>query len=223
MTARYIPQDAVDIAYDNSASGLAANELQAATDELDGRIDSLEVAPPAHAASHEVGGSDQVDHDQLLNFVSNEHIDWTVDQSPLQIDPANLPAASSGVQFVDNAESQGVSSTSNTGFQQKVRLALTGLVAGTYMVSFYAEARHQIRGDAVECRIEQNDVTLLNLQRFYTGDAGGIDFIDDFLPFTGYRILALSGDHNFDLDYRTIAGNFSAIIRRASVTAWRLS
>jgi len=31
----------------------------------------------AHASRHELGGADQVDHDNLLNFVANEHIDWT--------------------------------------------------------------------------------------------------------------------------------------------------
>jgi hypothetical protein len=31
--------------------------------------------PAAHAASHEVGGSDLVDHDNLTNFVANKHID----------------------------------------------------------------------------------------------------------------------------------------------------
>lgn len=34
-------------------------------------------APAAHETSHRSGGSDQVDHDLLLNFVANEHIDWT--------------------------------------------------------------------------------------------------------------------------------------------------
>lgn len=33
---------------------------------------------PAHAALHELGGGDQVDHDDLLNFVANEHIDYTL-------------------------------------------------------------------------------------------------------------------------------------------------
>jgi len=32
---------------------------------------------PAHAAEHEVGGGDLVDHDALTNFVANEHIDHT--------------------------------------------------------------------------------------------------------------------------------------------------
>jgi hypothetical protein len=32
---------------------------------------------PAHAAEHEIGGGDLVDHDNLTNFVANEHIDHT--------------------------------------------------------------------------------------------------------------------------------------------------
>lgn len=37
----------------------------------------------AHASTHEVGGSDLVDHDNLTNFVANKHIDYTgwLDQS----------------------------------------------------------------------------------------------------------------------------------------------
>ncbi len=31
----------------------------------------------AHASSHEVGGSDLVNHDHLTGFVANEHVDWT--------------------------------------------------------------------------------------------------------------------------------------------------
>jgi hypothetical protein len=34
-----------------------------------------------------------IDHDQLLNFVANEHIDWTVDAAPNDIDDANIPNA----------------------------------------------------------------------------------------------------------------------------------
>lgn len=34
-------------------------------------------APAAHAASHEIGGGDLVDHDNLTNYVADEHIDHT--------------------------------------------------------------------------------------------------------------------------------------------------
>lgn len=37
--------------------------------------------------------SADVDHDQTTNFVANEHIDWTVDAAPNDIDDANIPNA----------------------------------------------------------------------------------------------------------------------------------
>jgi len=36
-----------------------------------------EVAGRSHSATHELAGSDQVSHDNLLDFAANEHIDWT--------------------------------------------------------------------------------------------------------------------------------------------------
>lgn len=42
-----------------------------------------------HASSHEIGGADLVDHDNLTNFVANEHIDWTADQGAVNIHVGN--------------------------------------------------------------------------------------------------------------------------------------
>lgn len=38
-------------------------------------VEGLTGSEPAHAITHELGGDDEVDHDALLNFVANEHID----------------------------------------------------------------------------------------------------------------------------------------------------
>lgn len=51
------PVDAVDVAYDNTTSGLTATDTQAAIDEL---AASAGGAPAAHAASHAAAGSDPV-------------------------------------------------------------------------------------------------------------------------------------------------------------------
>ena len=51
---------AADVAYSNTTSGLTATRVQAAIDEVEGRVDTLEGAPPAHAASHKNGGADEV-------------------------------------------------------------------------------------------------------------------------------------------------------------------
>lgn len=45
----YLPTvltDAADIAYDNATSGLTATDTQAAIDEVEGRVDTLEASPP---------------------------------------------------------------------------------------------------------------------------------------------------------------------------------
>lgn len=38
---------------------------------------SVGAAPTLHAATHETGGADYIDHDLLYNYVAAEHIDWT--------------------------------------------------------------------------------------------------------------------------------------------------
>ena len=51
----------------------AANEVMV----TDGAGTVSWAASAAHASSHEIGGADLVDHDNLTNFVANEHIDHT--------------------------------------------------------------------------------------------------------------------------------------------------
>lgn len=80
--------DAVNIPYDNTASGLIATELQGAVDELNDKIDGL---PAAYITSVTDSASIDltvtagaliaaalpagIDHDALLNYVANDHID----------------------------------------------------------------------------------------------------------------------------------------------------
>lgn len=67
--------DGVDI------SGHAARHADGGADELSVAALSGVLAdrqtPVLHAAEHEVGGDDLVDHDALTNYAANEHIDWT--------------------------------------------------------------------------------------------------------------------------------------------------
>ncbi len=58
-------QDAAGVPFDNAASGLTATDLQAAIDETEGRIDTLEGAPPAH----DLGGAEH-NADTLANLNS---------------------------------------------------------------------------------------------------------------------------------------------------------
>lgn len=51
-------QSAAEIVYSNTTSGLTAIDVQAAVDEVEARVDTVEAAPPAHAASHTDGSDD---------------------------------------------------------------------------------------------------------------------------------------------------------------------
>jgi len=124
----------------------------------------------------------------------------------------------------ENTESEGESSTSSTTFQQKLRLTTSVLPSGNYMLQWYAEGRHSDIGDAIEMQIEEDDTTVHGLVRFYSGDSGGTNWIQDFQPFSGHRILEdFSGSHTFDIDYRAVGGGTSAEIRRARITIWRMN
>lgn len=52
--------DADNHAYSNATSGLTATDVQAAIDEVEGRIDGLETNPVNHASRHENGGADEI-------------------------------------------------------------------------------------------------------------------------------------------------------------------
>jgi len=59
-------------------------------DESTTSLKQLNTAMGAHATLHEVGGSDLIDHDQLTNYVADEHIDWKSDQGATDIHDGNI-------------------------------------------------------------------------------------------------------------------------------------
>lgn len=123
----------------------------------------------------------------------------------------------------DNNASEGQSTTTSSTYQQKVRLSVSSLPLGNYILQWYAEGRNQNVGDAIEMRIQEDDSTTHAEVRFYTGDSGGTNWLDDFQPFSGHRLLeSFSGSHDFDIDYRSISGG-TAEFRRARITLWRIS
>ncbi len=63
-----------------------------------------------HATQHETGGSDTVDHDQLLNYVANEHIDWTSTTE-------NLETTGTGVFEGLNPYNNGTADLGSVGFK----------------------------------------------------------------------------------------------------------
>ena len=112
------------------------------------------------------------------------------------------------------ATSEGVSSTTSSSYQQKLRLTTSSLVAGTYMIQYSWE----FDGDNEHgwSRAQLNDTTDLNEDRY---DSSQVDYI----MISGFAIEALSGVNTIDIDFRANSGGDTMLIRRARIALWRIS
>jgi hypothetical protein len=106
---------------------------------------------------------------------------------------------------------------SNTStWQQKLRLSLTDIPDGTYVVMWYCELRHS-NNDAAEqaqMRIEVNDTTEIGFSAWLYNvweDSAGMTIQD-----------ISAGSHTVDLDFQASGGG-TAYIRRARLMAWRIA
>jgi hypothetical protein len=112
---------------------------------------------------------------------------------------------------VENAQS----STTGT-WQQKIRLSLTDIPEGTYIVQWYCELRHSNNtlGEAAQMRVEADDLTELGTSAWPYNvweDGGGFTIAD----------LA-AGNHTLDLDFQAVGGG-TAYVRRARLLLWRIA
>ena len=173
------------------------------------------------------------DHPQYMDTIASRAftnpvsgIDPTLDEhltTKFYVD-TEITEATSAADVIekDNVESESESQTSSSTYQEKTSLSVS-VSAGDWMLMWYAEGRNQSVGDAIEIRIQQDNTTTHAENRFYSGDAGGVNWLEDFYPFTGHRILTLAeGSYDFDIDYRSVSGGTTEI-RRARITLWRMS
>lgn len=129
-----------------------------------------------------------------------------------------------GTEFASN-NSETTSTTTSTSYQQKVRLSVTGISAGTYRIGWYyewndASGEEWYTGavSSMYARVQVDDTTTLAEKRMGTNSADywGMD--------SGHYIGSLtSGNHNIDIDYRAENASYSAGIRRARIEFWRVS
>lgn len=111
---------------------------------------------------------------------------------------------------------EGQDSTTQTDWQQKLRLTLTDIDDGTYVIMWYCELRHSnnTQSERAEMQVEVNDTTQIGYAPWPYNifeDAGG---------FAVYDFSA--GSYTVDLDYRQQGGG-TAYIRRARLMVWRIA
>lgn len=113
---------------------------------------------------------------------------------------------------LQQVESNGLSTTTSTSFQQKLRLTTNSLPSGTYRIGWQFSVFCDATGD-VTSRVELDDTTEL--------DHHSIDnSTDDYNSNGGFSYHTFSGVHTIDIDYKATAG--TAKIKYARIEIWRI-
>ncbi len=114
-------------------------------------------------------------------------------------------------------EDNAVSTTSGTTPQQKIRLTLTDVEAGDYLVEWGAEVRVASRGRRIHVRLQLNDT--MNINNTRTNPSVNTN---DWGPVSGFCKLPLTaGTHTFDLDFSSTDANRTVGIRQARIKVTR--
>jgi len=166
-----------------------------------------------------------LDFDGSLNinttgFPSTTHIRLarvrTLDGGIVAIDDERVLLSAGIDKTIQQATAEGQDGTTEATWQQKLRLTLTDIDDGTYIVQWYSELRHSTNNVAerAEMRVEVNDMTEIGYSLWPYNlfeDAGG------------FAVANLSaGSYTIDLDFRQQDGG-TAYIRRARLLFWRIA
>lgn len=117
---------------------------------------------------------------------------------------------------IAQATAEGQDGTTETDWQQKLRLTISDVPAGKYVVQWYCELRHSNNDAAerAEMRVEVNDTTEIGFSPWP---------YNVFEDSGGFAVTDLSaGSYTIDLDWRQQGGG-TAYIRRARLLFWRIA
>jgi len=123
------------------------------------------------------------------------------------------------------AESDGESTTTATGYQQKLLLTTPVLAAGTYKISFYCEHKSDDgTNDGSEARVDLDSGTIIAETESMNASPGGFAAGDGhWLAMGGFREVVLTAAaHTIEIDYRQTTSN-TARIRRARIYVERVA
>ena len=111
------------------------------------------------------------------------------------------------------AESLGVSSTTASGYQQKLRLTTTSLPAGDYIISWSSDLGSDDDRQAAKMRVQLDDTT--DLGESLMGEFH--DQEDTYTMQAGFAKKTLSGVHTIDVDFAINADDSTANIRNVRI------
>jgi hypothetical protein len=115
-----------------------------------------------------------------------------------------------------SVEDNGTSNTTNTSYQQKLRLELNDIEGGAYIVFWAASVMSSDSGTRVQTRAQHNDSTTLGETDWHPETSSN----EGYGPISGFAKVTLTpGNHYFDLDFSSSQSGKTVSIRRASLLA----
>jgi hypothetical protein len=140
----------------------------------------------------------------------------TLDGGIVAIDDERVLLSAGIDKTIHQDTAEGQDSTTSGDWQQKLRLTLTDIADGTYVVQWYCELRHSNNAatERAEMRVEVNDITEIGFSLWPYNvfeDAGGLAPAN-----------LSAGSYTIDLDFRQQGGG-AAYIRRARLLLWRIA
>ena len=119
----------------------------------------------------------------------------------------------------DNVVSAGVSTTTGTGWTEKLNLpTFTPSWDGTYLIEWSCEMNCDKSGSLIEMRVMQDDTTEIGLHIHPAGS------VNDYTTVSGFVLISLTvagGPYRFDIDFASPDTDVVRI-RRASLVVRRL-
>ena len=106
-------------------------------------------------------------------------------------------------------ESDGESQTTSDNYQETLKLTISNLEAGDYLISGSTEGKTSSDGTAIEMQVQVDDATIIGEPE---------NSVDVYVPLSGFKKLNLSeGAHNFDIDFRTNQVGTNVKLRNARI------
>lgn len=107
--------------------------------------------------------------------------------------------------------------SSGTSWSTALTLSASNLPSGKYYFAWNCETTLSRTNSKVEISVTQN----------WTQNIGEIVIepkdTSNWYPYSGFKEMTISGDHNFYIDFRSSARNATAGIRRVRMILWRIS
>jgi len=117
----------------------------------------------------------------------------------------------SDMQTKGYGESDGESSTTSTAFQPKLKLTITNMAAGDYLVSYSAEIK-TVDSGVVRTQIQIDDTTVIGTPEYSGSNPVERNGVSGFK-----KVTLTAASHDFDIDFKTKNSGEDSKIRNARI------